>query len=724
MNRAQSWTYRSIVLMLAIGPTSLIGGEPSDKPHKFTNRLVNSSSPYLLQHAHNPVDWYPWGEEAFKRARDEDKPILLSVGYSACHWCHVMERESFENETIAAVLNANFISIKVDREERPDIDEIYMAATQAMTGRGGWPMTVFMTPDAKPFECGTYFPPEDRGGRRGFRNLSAEIATKWQSATERATLIRAAGSLVGRVQARNQIRPAIGILQREAISQVIQRLASRFDPQLGGRRSNRNKFPPTMAMELMLREFVTNEDFTPIEYLDLVEVTLRQMRDGGIYDHIGGGICRYSTDPKWFAPHFEKMLYDQARVAGVYLSAYQLTRDPFYAEAARSILDYCIADLQDASGGFYSARDADSEGEEGKFYVWTRPQLEAVLGSEDTPLFCKYFNVTPRGNWHHGQNILHRTTTDEAFATSQNMTLDAWGKRLEKMRQKVFSARAGRVHPGLDDKILAEWNGMLIHTLARASAILQEPRYAESAMRAASFILEEMVVDGRLFRAHHHGKTHITACATDYTNVVEALTTLYETTFDRRWLTAANQLNDAFIQLFHDTAGGGFFFTAHDAESLIVRSKNTRDGVVPSANSTAALNLLRLAIHLRRPELRSLAEETLRTMSIMMSRGALERMQWAALFYYHPAKEIVIVGQPDEPATQALINKTYERYLPNKVVAVGTEADAVAADALPLLKKKKRVKGRPALYICQNYLCKKPETDPAVLKALLFDRLP
>jgi len=710
-------TVRSVVcltiLLVAAGSVQAGAGEPSHPTDRKPNRLIHASSPYLLQHAHNPVEWYEWGDEAFERARTEDKPIFLSIGYAACHWCHVMAHESFESQEIAAVLNEHFVSIKVDREERPDIDEIYMAATVAATGRGGWPMSVFMTPDSKPFLCGTYFPPKDHANRRGFRGLCLDIAERWKS--DRDALLEDASALVVKVKSRKRSTSGSGVVDRQTITRNVDRLARSIDPRLGGHRSRGNKFPPTMGMELMLREYATQKEGSKPELLALVETTLTQMARGGIYDHIGSGICRYSTDPRWFAPHFEKMLYDQATVSGVYLSAYQATGDRRYAETARGILDYCIADLQSPEGGFYSSRDADSEGEEGKFYVWRKSELDVLLSPEDATLFHEYYNVRDRGNWHHGQNILHVTTSDDAFAAGHGLDLAAWRKRLEKMRRVVFDARAKRVHPGLDDKVLAEWNGLLITSLARAYRILDEPRYREAAVRAAEFILDEMVKDGRLYRAHRNGKTHIKGYATDYTNVIEAVITLYETTFDRRWLTAAERLTETLIRHFHDGDHGGFFYTADDAEELLVRSKNTRDGVVPSGSSSAALCALRLSILLHRPQWRELAAKTMTAMQGLLSRGALERMQWAVLYHHDHPKEIAIVGDPADPATKALVAEVYRKYLPNKVVALCTPEEAKSEDALPLLRRKTLQEGRPAAYVCRDYLCGRPVTTPEAL---------
>ncbi len=708
-------TCRAIWACVVILALASVGyAEPSSPSnHEHTNRLAQSASPYLLQHAHNPVNWYPWGDEAFERARAEDKPVFLSIGYAACHWCHVMERESFENEELAAVMNEHFIAIKVDREERPDIDEIYMAATIAATGRGGWPMSVFMTPDRRPFLCGTYFPRRDRGGRRGLQDLCVDIAAQWKA--DRPRLLSQAKELVQQVRNRKRVAGGGTIPTRQTVARSVDRIARGFDPKLGGRRSRSNKFPPTMAMELMLREFATQRVVSKPELIETVETTLTRMADGGIYDHIGGGICRYSTDPRWFAPHFEKMLYDQATVSGVFLSAYQFTGKARYARVARSILDYCVADLQDSRGGFYASRDADSEGEEGEFYVWRRSQIEALLSPDDADLFCSYYNVRPQGNWHRGKNILFVSTEDAAFADAHGMTVDVWRERLERMRRIIFDARAKREAPRLDDKVLVEWNGLLITSLARAYRILDEPKYRVAAERAATFILSEMVRDGQLFRAHRRGKTHISAYASDYANLIEGLITLYETTFDRKWLTAATELNERLIKDFQDVKRGGFFYTATDAEPLLTRSKNARDSVVPSGTSTAVLNLLKLSILLHRPDLKETAERALAAMQTMVARGQLERLQWAVLFYHDKPKEIAIIGDSNAAATKALIDEVYSRYLPNKVVASCPPAEALTPTALPLLERKTLRQGKPAAYVCRDYLCGRPVTAPADL---------
>jgi len=698
-------------------PAEQIAKLPADGGPEF-NRLIFSSSPYLLQHVRNPVDWYEWGDEAFARAKRENKPILLSVGYAACHWCHVMARESFENEPIARIMNKHFVSIKVDREERPDIDEVYMAATTALAGRGGWPMTVFMTPDGEPFFCGTYFPPESRGGRRGFREICEDIGAQWRDNKE--GLVRDAASLVSRVASRKRITGGVSVPERSFVSANVERLMGSFDMKLGGMRSSRNKFPPTFAMELIMREYATQQEVSKPYLIDPVMVTLDRMADGGIYDHIGGGICRYSTDSRWFAPHFEKMLYDQARVSGVYLSAYQLTGNAKYARVARGILDYCLADLRSPAGGFYSSRDADSEGEEGTFYVWSRAQLEAVLDPEDVGVFCAYYNVTSRGNWHRGMNILHVKTTDEAFAKRRGMSTSQWRDRLERMRRKVFEVRSRRVPPGLDDKILVEWNGLFITSLARAYRILDEPRYRDAAVKAGDFILREMVRDGRLMRSYRRGIVSVPGNAADYANAVEAMITLYETTFDRKWLAGAERLNDVFIKHFSDKQGGGFFYTADDAERLIVRTKGARDSVVPSANSTAVHNFLRLAILLDRPDLAALAERTMRTFERLVSSGGLQRMQWAVLFYHHAPKEIAIIGEQSDPATKALIGQAFAEFMPNKIVASCTAADAQTEGAISLLRKKTKVRGKPAAYVCQNYVCRRPVTTPDALATELM----
>ncbi|MFQ5412398.1 MAG: thioredoxin domain-containing protein, partial [Phycisphaerae bacterium] len=504
------------------------------KTHKFTNRLIHTTSPYLLQHAHNPVDWYPWGPEALERARKENKPIFLSIGYSACHWCHVMERECFENEDIAAVMNTHFVCIKVDREERPDLDDIYMAATQALTRSGGWPMSVWLTPDQRPFYAGTYFPPDDRyGPQKNFKTLLIGLAEAWKNQHDQ--MDQQADRLTEAVKQMTRFEPGHEDVPYEVITRTAGFLAGRFDSIKGGMSGGRNKFPPSMAMDLMLRAYHASlaDGKTPdTRLLELVELTLQKMAFGGIYDHLGGGFARYSTDPDWLAPHFEKMLYDQALISDIYLKAYQVTGKPLYARIAREIFDYVMTDLQGPGGGFYSTRDADSEGEEGRFYVWSRSEIVSILGPEEAEAFCEYYDVTEKGNWE-SHNILNVKRPN-----------DQTHRRLEAARKKLFDVREKRIRPHLDDKILAAWNGLMIASMARGHRILGEPRYGEAAARAAEFVTTKMRDEqGRLMRTYRNGQTHTPGYLDDYAFMIDALLTLYEATFETRWLDQAERLN-------------------------------------------------------------------------------------------------------------------------------------------------------------------------------------
>jgi uncharacterized protein YyaL (SSP411 family) len=546
----------------------------SEKP-KHTNRLIDSTSPYLLQHAHNPVDWRPWGCEALDKAAADDKPIFLSIGYSACHWCHVMERESFENEQIAEVLNREYISIKVDREERPDLDEIYMNATVLYNqGQGGWPMSVFLTPEGKPFYAGTYFPPESRWGRPGFKDILVQIARLWRE--DRNKLTQSAESLTEAV--RHYSGPAADPagIPHETVGRAAAEFAQAFDTRHGGMLSGQtNKFPPSMAMTLMLREYHrTNASGKPDQtLLDRVLLTLDKMAGGGIYDHLGGGIARYSTDPQWLVPHFEKMLYDQALVSAVYIEAFQVTGEQRYADVARDIFDYVLADLRSHEGGFFSSRDADSEGVEGKYYVWSKTQIINVLGQSAGELFCSYYDVSEAGNWE-GHNILNVPRGLDAVAKLNGVEPAALKRTLDDARGKLLSARAQRVPPGLDDKVLTSWNGLMIAAMAAGGRVLGESKYIEAAAAAADFILTRMNADGRLLRAYRNGKAHTPGFLDDYAFFVEALLELHFATFEPRWLLEAVRLNADTIAHFWDEAGGAFFLTADDAEELVVRAKD------------------------------------------------------------------------------------------------------------------------------------------------------
>ncbi len=690
--------------------------------HKHTNRLFKATSPYLLQHAHNPVDWYEWGPEAIDKAKREDKPIFLSIGYSACHWCHVMAHESFEHEGIAALLNEHFVNIKVDREERPDIDEIYMQATMSMTQRGGWPMSVFLSADGSPFSAGTYFP------RNHFDQLLRQIAKMWRD--ERDAITEAGSRLSAHLQAwANEPQGGEDLIRKETVSDTAHLLLQHFDTRSGGLSGgDGNKFPPSMAMELMLRAYVHDGD---PKLLDAIELTLTQMAHGGIYDHLGGGICRYSTDPQWLVPHFEKMLYDQALVSSIYLDGYLATRKPLYAQTACGVLDYVLGDLQSPGGGFFSARDADSEGMEGKYYVWTVEQVTEVLGPEDTELFCAYYDVTDDGNWfeHMGhappgpKNILNIQRSIETVAKLHRLDAEELERRLAEMRAKMLAARDQRVAPGLDDKILTGWNGLMIASLAKGACVLSEPKYADAAARAADFVLSNLRREGKLLRSYRNGQARLLAYLSDYAFLIEGLLNLYEASFDIRWINEAVALTDDLIARYFDRTNGAFFFTASDGERLVARTKNINDGAIPSGNSVQALNLLRLSLLTGTRDYRAKAESIFRTFATLVARSPLqfERLLCAVDFYYGQPMEIAIVAGPGADDTDALLRAINNSYLPNKVVAFlgdETQSDALAG-TIPLLKGKCRIDGKATAFVCESYACKEPVTSATELERQL-----
>lgn len=697
--------------------------QPADTAaHRHTNRLIHATSPYLLQHAHNPVNWYEWGSEALDRARNEDKPIFLSIGYSACHWCHVMERECFENEQIAAIMNENFICIKVDREERPDLDEIYMMATQVFTRSGGWPMSVWLTPDQRPFFAGTYFPPRSSHGRPGFDDVLHYLARVWRQ--ERDKVTQQADALTDAVESLTVVESGDEVPPYDLIPATADIFARAFDTVQGGiSGGGTNKFPPSMSMDLMLRAYHASiERGEPkAGLLALVELTLEKMAHGGIYDQIGGGICRYSTDVDWLVPHFEKMLYDQALVSDIYQKAYQLTRKPLYSRIARDILDYVIADLQSPQGGFYSSRDADSEGVEGKFYVWTTDEVQAALGETESTLFCDYYDITPAGNWE-GHNIPNVPRPIEVVAKAHGMEPTQLETRLATSRKKLFELREKRVKPHLDDKILSSWNGLMIASMAKAARIFDEPRYRDSAVRAADFVLTQMRdQDGRLLRTYRNGKTHTFGYLDDHAFMIEASLNLYETTLDIRWLQEAERLNQHVIEHYRDEHGGGFFFTADDAEKTLVRSKSATDNAVPSGSSVQFLNLQRLSIILGRSDLDEEARMTARTFGRKLAESPFssERMLSGLDFLHRRPKEVAIVTPSHEAAgADRLLNAVWRAYVPNLVVAGKFEADPASeklGSHIPLLDQKPALEGKPTAYVCRNFVCTSPVTDEASL---------
>ena len=675
------------------------------------NRLAAETSPYLLQHAHNPVDWYPWSPEAFELARRADKPVLLSVGYSACHWCHVMERESFENDEIAALMNQLFVSIKVDREERPDVDQIYMQAVQSMTGRGGWPMTVFLTPDGVPFYGGTYFPPEDRHGMPAFPRLLRSIADAYHS--RRGEVLEAGRQLVEAMGQSGRLTASSNLLSRDVLLRAYMGLGGEFDERDGGL-GQAPKFPQPMTWEAVLRVGRRAGDARGLEMLQL---TLDRMARGGIYDQLGGGFHRYSVDGQWLVPHFEKMLYDNAQLASLYLHGWLATGEPLYRRVAEETLDYVQREMTHPAGGFYSAQDADSEGVEGKFFVWSPDEIRAVLGD---PALARaalaYWGVDDGPNFE-GHSILFVPRDPQEVAGALGITGDALTTAIARARALLYAEREKRVHPGLDDKVLASWNGLMLAAFAEAAAVLGRADYLAVAVRNADFLNRQMVRDGRLLRSWKDGQARITGYLEDYSMVGTGLLALYEATFDRRWLDESRRLADEALRLFWSADRETFFDTGHDQEALVVRPRNLFDNAVPSGTSVAIDWLLRLAVILGEERYETIALAALRPMADLMQRypSGFGRYLSALDFHLGPVAEVALVWRPgEERAVAPLLDTVFGRYQPNRVVVGAAEGDPAGA-GLPLLAGRGSVGGRPTAYVCRHYVCQLPVTEPDAL---------
>jgi uncharacterized protein YyaL (SSP411 family) len=650
------------------------------------NRLVDETSPYLLQHAYNPVNWYPWGPEALDRAKTEDKPILLSIGYAACHWCHVMEHESFEDPEIAELMNRWFVSIKVDREERPEIDAIYMDAVQAMRGQGGWPMTVFLTPEGLPFYGGTYFPPDDRPGLPSFRRVLEGLANAWR---ERRDQVEEQGrGLTQHLEILSRPAPSKDELSPSLVEQAARAIAGSFDNTHGGF-GGPPKFPQAPLLEFMLRAW------DRLWVQKMVELTLEHMARGGIYDQIGGGFHRYSVDPAWLVPHFEKMLYDNAQLARVYTHAWQAAARPLYRRIAAETLDYLLRDMRDARGGFYSSEDADSEGVEGKFYIWRYDEFMAVA-----PESAAYYGVTEGGNFEEG-NILTASTDDPPA----------------EAREKLLRARTDRVRPSRDEKILTSWNGLAIAALAEAGAALGRPDFIAAAETAASFLLENARDEaGRLLHSYKDGKARFLGTLEDYSYLADGLFSLWEATFEPRWFQECLRLSQEMLERFWDSEAGGFFTTGNDHEQLILRQKELVESATPSPNGVAALVLQKLAVVTGSQELAVRGRE-----AVGLARAYMERAPQAVPsflsgldFYASPPKEVVILGQPDHPGTKELLAQVWSTFIPNRVLA-----GAPPGLDSPMLEGKQMRDGSPTAFVCENYACQAPTTDPKELASQL-----
>jgi uncharacterized protein len=687
----------------------------------MANRLAQETSPYLLQHAGNPVDWYAWSPEALEAAKREDKPIFLSVGYSACHWCHVMAHESFEDPEVARLLNESFISIKVDREERPEVDQLYMEAVQMMTGRGGWPMSVFLTPELEPFFGGTYWPPEPRGGMAGFREVVAAVADAWQHRRSEAV-----GQAKQFTELLRETWPPGGAPSggeapgNEILIAAVAALSRSADPVFGGF-GTAPKFPQPIGLGVLLRRWSrTGND----SLLGLVTTALDKMAGGGIYDHLGGGFHRYSVDVRWLVPHFEKMLYDNALLAGCYLEAWQATSRPDYARVVRETLDYVLRDMTDPAGGFYSSEDADSEGHEGRFYVWTPEEVASVLGLDAAKAFSYVYDVTSGGNFE-GRSILNRPKTVAQCARILGREAGELEAELLQSRERLLQARARRVRPGRDDKTLASWNGLMIDTLARAGAALAEPRYLAAAGRAAEFILANMrQADGRLWHCWRQGRAAVDGLLEDYASLANACLTLYESQFDERWIDEAIRLVDQVLARFTDAEQGGFFAAPADHGSLIVRKKDMIDSSVPSGGGLATMALVRLGKLCGRSQYLAAAEAALRAFAPLMEKAPFGAGQMLAALdvYVGPTPEFAILGSPDQAANAEVLAAMHRLYMPRRVVAYRDHrvAGALVSPALaPLFEGKGPTGPGPTLFVCEDFACQAPVSGTEAAVATL-----
>jgi len=678
-----------------------------------SNHLIHETSPYLLQHAHNPVDWYPWGKDAFDEAKRENKPILLSIGYSACHWCHVMERESFENEEIAALMNENFINIKVDREERPDLDEIYMSAVQMLTGRGGWPMTVFLTPEGKPFFGGTYFPPEDRHGMPGFPRV---LNTVVQAYRERPQDVQKSVDQILAVLSRlTEIKESEQPFSHDAIQKAAEQLSPAYDPDYGGF-GQAPKFPNVGVFELFLRSYRFSKEQ---RYLEMVTYTLTQMAEGGIYDHLGGGFHRYSVDEKWLVPHFEKMLYDNAQLTRIYIDAFRITQNPLFKRVVEETVAYLLREMLHPEGGFYSTQDADSEGEEGRFFVWEYEEILKVLGEEAGEIFCRIYDASEMGNFE-GKNILHPVLQPEQAAKFFHKDVQEVKRLIAEAKAKLFQERERRVKPFRDEKILTSWNGLMLSGLAEAYKVIGEKRYREAAEKNVEFVFTRMFREGYLLHTYKDGQAKLYGYLDDYAFLAAALLDLYEATYDRSLLERSVQLTETMIREFWDERDGGFFYTGKSHEQLISQTKPAFDGSVPSGNAIATQNLLRLYHYTGKEDYLGKAEKILRLYYDAMAQQSFgfAHMLQALDFYLEKPKEIVLMARKADPASLNLLKRIHSLYLPNKTVQVIEPGESLKTDS-PLLSGKTQLNDKPTAYVCHQFTCSPPVMEWEELKALL-----
>jgi uncharacterized protein len=679
------------------------------------NRLASETSPYLRQHADNPVDWYPWGEDAFARARSEDRPVLLSVGYSACHWCHVMEHESFEDEATARVMNELFVNVKVDREERPDVDSIYMTAVQTMTGHGGWPMTVFLRPDGTPFYGGTYFPPQPRHGLPSFRQILMAVSEAYR--TRRDEVDHTAANLLESLEQSMGLQGPSTTLDASILDDAFRGLVSRYDTGHGGFGSA-PKFPQPLSLEVLLRHHARTGDE---QSLRMLAHTLREMARGGMYDQIGGGFHRYSVDAHWLVPHFEKMLYDNALLARLYLHAFQATGDGELRRVAEEILRYVRREMTSPEGGFYSAQDADSEGVEGKFYVWEPEEVDAILGAEDGPLFRKYYDITAAGNFE-GKSIPRVQRDVAAVAEGAGVEAAHLEEVLARGRATLYEARAHRIWPARDDKVLTSWNAMMLEAWAVAARVLGRDEDRAMAVRNAEFLLRELRPGGELMRTWREGDARIDAFLEDHALLADALLSLYEATFDARWVAEARQLADRLLDLFWDEEAGVFHDARIGGEELVVRPRSVDDNPTPSGNSAATLMLLRLSAFTGEARYERVAGRVLHSMGALMQRAPLAFGRLLAALDFHLAvpREVVVAGDPAAGETRALLDIVGERYRPNTILALRRPAEDDSVEhIIPLLAGRAPVDGQPAAYVCRRFTCRRPVTEPWALRTEL-----
>ena len=662
------------------------------------NRLIDEKSPYLLQHAHNPVDWFPWGNEAIEKARREDRPIFLSIGYSTCHWCHVMAHESFENKAIASLLNQKFVPIKVDREERPDLDEIYMRAVMAMQGQGGWPLSVFLTPALKPFYGGTYFPPVPRHGLPGFPQLLEFIADLWKN--KKDEIIRDSDEIVRTLQESSALK-ARETLPKSILDDAYVQIISALDEQYGGF-SGAPKFPLPTYMEFLLRYYRRNKKEPALK---AAKKTLQSMAAGGIHDQIGGGFHRYSTDRFWLVPHFEKMLYDNAQLARVYLEAYQVTTERAFLETALDTIDWMIREMCSQEGGFYSAQDADTPEGEGFYYTWTPAEIVGVLGPEASALICELLDVSAEGNFEGGRSILHAKTSIERAASKLGLEVNQARSMVAESRTKLLEARQSRTKPGIDDKVLSSWNGLTISALVQAYQVTSEQKYLDHARRAADFIITNLVKEGRLLRRYRNGEAAFDGALDDYAFMAASLVDLYETTFEPRWLREAIRLTEKMVELFWDSSSGGFFNSSSD---FLVKVKEGYDGPTPSGNSVAVLTLLRLHGLTGREEFSLKAETTMKVFGDAVESSPFSHTQMlCGLDFWHGSREIVVAGGEGSDLREVL-TEIHRRFIPDKVLAF---SDGGIPEISALTQGKTSIGGKPTVYICQNFACRSPITE-------------